>query len=134
MKVLTIAIITLLVSTGFLSCKKDSSKPSSSSPAIAGRFDGKYGFDSETPDNDYTLNIRADGVIQEIGQASGKPTGQGTWQLNGNTLTATYKMLFSPYNQYSIVATFDAATGKLTGTWGYDNSGTDGGKLDMTKN
>jgi hypothetical protein len=133
MKVLTIAIITLVVSTAFLACKKDSSKPSTS-PAIAGVYDGKYGFDTETPGNDYTLNVRADGVIQEIGQSSGHATGQGTWQLNGNTLTATYKMLFSPYNQYSIVATFDAATGKLTGTWGYDNNGTDGGKIDMKKN
>jgi hypothetical protein len=132
MKVLTIAIITLVVSTAFLACKKDSSKPST--PAVAGIYDGKYGFDTETPDNDYTLNIRADGVIQEIGQSSGNPTGQGTWQLNGNTLTATYKMLFSPYNQYSVIATFDAATGKLTGTWGYDNSGTDGGKIDMKRN
>jgi hypothetical protein len=133
MKVLTLAIITLVVSSAFLACKKDSSKPSTT-PAIAGLYDGKYGFDNETPDSDYTLNITANGVIEEIGQSSGKPTGQGTWQLNGNTLTATYKMLFSPYNQYSIVATFDAAKGKLTGTWGYDNSGTDGGKIDMAKN
>ncbi len=133
MKVLKIAIIALAVSTGFLACKKDSATPLPTQ-AVAGRYDGKFGFDNETPDNDYTLNIKSDGVIQEIGQSSGNPTGQGTWKLNGNTLSATYKMLFAPYNQYSLVATFDAKTGKLTGTWGYDNSATDGGKLDMTKN
>ena len=132
MKVLKAAIVALLFSTTFLACKKDSSSPSSS-PSVAGKYVGTYGFDDETPNLFYSLNIRADGVIQEIGESSGVPTGEGTWQLNGNTLTATYTMLFEPYNKYSIVAIFDEGKGTLTGTWGYDNNGTDGGKMAMSK-
>ena len=43
-------------------------------------------------------------------------------------------MLFEPYNEYSVVATFDAASQSLKGTWGYDGDGTDGGKMEMDKN
>lgn len=130
MKVLKAAIIAVVVSTSFLACKKDSSKPA---PSVAGKYVGAYGFDNENPSYFYSLNIRADGVIQEIGESSGSPTGEGTWQMNGNTLTATYTMLFEPYNKYSVIATFDEGKGTLTGTWGYDSNGSDGGKMAISK-
>jgi hypothetical protein len=42
-------------------------------------------------------------------------------------------MLFSPFNKYSVSGTYDPATKKMTGTWGYDNNPSDGGKMDMAK-
>jgi len=130
MKILKIALFALLFTTAFIACKKDNDHASA---PVEGLFVGKYGFGNESPDTEYKLNVKPGGVFQEIGVNSGAPTGQGNWQFNGNTLTATYTMLFSPYNKYSVSATFNSSTGKLVGTWGYDNNPSDGGKIDMTK-
>ena len=53
--------------------------------------------------------------------------------MTGNKLTASYTMNFAPFDKYSIVATFTAATGKLVGTWGGEHDPADGGKIDMTR-
>jgi len=48
--------------------------------------------------------------------------------MNGSTLTASYAITFAPFTKYSIVVTFNAASGKLVGTWGGEHDPTDGGK------
>ncbi len=137
MKLLKNFAIALMLGTAFVACKKDSDStsapPSSSSTGIEGKYSGQYGFEGEGLTDPFIINIKTGGVFQEIGTHSGAPTGQGTWQLNGNKLTANYKMLFSPYNEYSVALTYDAATKKLTGTWGFDKSATDGGPVDVKK-
>jgi hypothetical protein len=130
MKLLTNTIIALLISATFFACKKDASPAPSAS--VEGLFMGKYGFGNDVPDAKYTLRLKAGGIIQEIGQSSGNPTGQGTYVLNGNKLTADYKMLFAPYNDYFIVATYDAAAGTISGTWAYTKGGSDGGKFTVS--
>ena len=129
---LKIMTIMLLAGITFVSCNKDNDDVEKPTTA-EGLYSGKYGFGNDVPDNDYKLNFKAGGVLQEIGISSGSVTGQGTWQMNGNTITGKYTMLFSPFNVYSVSGTFDAATKKITGTWGYDNSATDGGKMEMTR-
>ena len=124
-------VVAALIVFSFASCKKDKDVPASVS--VEGMYAGKYGFDNDAPDTDQKYNIKPGGVFQEIGVNSGAVVGEGTWQINGNNFTATYTIVWSPFNVYSVSATFDPATGKLTGTWGYDNSPTDGGKIDMTK-
>ncbi|MEP7107371.1 MAG: hypothetical protein ABI760_05300 [Ferruginibacter sp.] len=123
----------MIFATLFASCKKDDVDPPPAKVTVEGLYAGKYGFDNEVPDNDQKYKIKAGGIFQEISIHNGSVVGQGTWLLNGNTLTATYTMVFSPYNKYSISASFNAVTNKLTGTWGSDNNATDGGKIDMTK-
>jgi len=131
-KFLRIMTVILLVGITFVSCKKDHVDPPATFP-VEGIYTGKYGFDNDVPAEDQKYNIKAGGIFQEIGTNSGAVVGQGTWQMNGNTLTATYSIVWSPFSTYSISATFDPATGKLMGTWGYDNSSSDGGKIDMIK-
>jgi len=70
-------------------------------------------------------------VIQEL-NSSGAAKGEGSWTLQGNTLKGTYNMLFSPYNEYSVIVTIDGS-GAMVGTWGFDKNGSDGGKVSMTK-
>ncbi len=131
-KFLRVVTIMLLATFTFVSCKKDNDvKPAASS--VEGMYSGKSGFGNDVPSEDQKYNIKAGGVFQEIGTNSGAVIGQGTWQMNGNTLTATYSIVWSPFSTYSVSATFDPATGKLTGTWGYDNNSSDGGKIDMNK-
>ena len=134
MKLLNLAIFATL-STLFIACSKDDANPAPapSTATVDGVYTGKYGFGNESPDNNYTLKFSSSGTIQEIGQSSGNPTGQGTYTLNGNHLSASYKMLFSPYNDYFIEATYDPTTKTLTGTWGYTAGGTDGGKFSVHK-
>src|SRR5687767_10050316 len=126
---LKIIAIILLTSSSFISCKKDHvDQPAAVS--VEGVYTGKYGFGNDVPDTDQKYNIKAGGVFQEIGTNSGIVVGEGTWQMNGNTLTATYSIVWSPFSTYSINAIFDGATGKLTGTWGNDNNSSDGGKIE----
>jgi len=134
MKLLKIFSIALLLGTTFMACKKDShSTTPAPSNSIEGKYTGKYGFEDEGLVDPFILVIKPGAVFQEIGVHSGAPTGQGTWQLNGSKFTANYKMLFSPYNEYSVALTYDAANKKLKGTWGFDKSTTDGGPLEVTK-
>ena len=131
-KFLRLMTIVLFAGLTFVSCKKDNDVEPAALP-VEGQYAGKYGFGNDVPGDDQKYNIKAGGVFQEIGVNSGAVVGQGTWKMNGNTLTATYTIVWSPFSTYSISATFDPATGKLTGTWGYDNNTSDGGKIDMTK-
>lgn len=131
MRIFKTAIIALSIATAFVACKKEKTDAPDQTQEVVGTYSGKYGFGSDTPDTDMKIRILAGGVFQEIGVNSGAVTGEGTWQLNGNTLTATYTMQFAPFNKYSISATIDPASHKLVGTWGYDDNPADGGKLDM---
>lgn len=132
MKLLNFTIITLLAVFS-ASCNKndDSSKPVPAS--VSGVFDGKYGFENEAPDAAYTLNFKGDGTIEELGQSSGNPTGRGTYTLKGNHISAKYKMLFTPFNDYFIEATYDSGKQTIDGTWGYEPGGTDGGLFSVKK-
>lgn len=132
MKKVKMALIALVIATGFAACNKDSDDEVISSP-VEGSYAGKYGFGTDAPDLDFKFKVSPGGIFQEISTSTGNVKGQGTWTLNGNTLTATYTMLFSPFNKYSVSGTYDPATKKITGTWGYDNNPSDGGKMEMAK-
>ena len=132
MKKVKLAILALAMTTGFVACNKDSDDEVISSP-VEGTYVGKYGFGNDAPDLDFIFKVSPGGVFEEISASTGNAKGQGTWSVNGNTLTATYTMLFSPFSKYSVSGTYDPATKKMTGTWGYDNNPSDGGMMDMAK-
>ena len=134
MKFLKSAAMILLLSITFIACDKDNddSKPNGNSSKFIGKWVGTYGFGSSNSDDYFALNIKSNGDIQEIGEHSGAATGQGTWKMEGNTLVGDYKMLWSPFNQYGVRVTINAA-GKMEGTWGSDGSTTDGGKVLLIK-
>ncbi|HET9431593.1 MAG TPA: hypothetical protein VFO70_10480 [Chitinophagaceae bacterium] len=127
------AALLLLTAITFVSCQKDNDDPIPATASVEGLYIGKYGFDNDAPDTDYKLNFKAGGILQEIGPNSGSVVGQGTWQVSGNTVTGVYVVPFPPNNKYSISASFNPTTKKLTGTWGYDENPADGGKFEMTK-
>lgn len=133
MKILKLALIALVFTSTFAACKKDHDQSTQSNPTMQGVYAGKFGYGVDTPDEDFKFAIKANGVFQELSVNNGNATGQGTYTMNGNSFTATYNMLWAPYNKYSVAGTFNPSTGKIVGTWGYDNSTTDGGKIDMAK-
>ena len=124
----------LLLASAFTACKKDKDSASSNhdDQKYFGKWVGTYGFDNDIPGYFFSLNIKSNGTIQEL-KSNGDPNGEGTWKMEGSTLKGTYKMLFSPYNEYSVVATVNSSTGKIEGTWGYDDDGADGGKIVLSK-
>ena len=134
MRILKNFIIALVAATAIVACNKEKSDPQPQPASeVVGKYDGLYGFGDDLPDAEMKIEIKPGGVFQEIGANSGAPTGEGTWQLNGHTLTATYTMLYAPFTKYSINATFNPDTKELGGTWGWDNNPSDGGKLIMHK-
>jgi hypothetical protein len=134
MKFMKFSVMALTMAITFFSCKKDSDSVAKNTPTpgIEGKWIGKYGFGNETPGIFYSFNIKPGGVIEELNK-SGYSKGSGTWNLNGTTFTATYQWGAPYYSFYSVSATYNEATHKLTGTWGYDNSATDGGLWEQTK-
>jgi hypothetical protein len=132
MKFLKLPILALFLSAVFFSCKKDSDSVPQPAPGIAGDWIGKYGFGNETPAIYFRFNIKSNGEIEEL-NSSGNSKGGGTWNLNGTTFTATYQWKAPLNTKYKVAATYDAATNKLSGTWGYDNNATNGGLWEQTK-
>jgi hypothetical protein len=135
MKFLRFGIVALLLSTALFSCKKDNNddfKPTNGNTAIEGKWVGTYGFGLDAPTIYYCLNVKEGGVIEEL-NSSGVSKGSGTWSLNGNVFTAKYQWKAPLLTKYSVTATFNPASGKLVGTWGYDDNATNGGKWEQTK-
>ena len=128
MKFVKFAVIALLMPVIFVSCKKDNDTVL----PVEGTWNGLYGFGIDPPSISYKLNIKHDGTIEEL-STSGNVKGSGTWSFSGNTLTGHYQWKAPMSTVFSIIATYDPATNKLTGTWGYDNDPTDGGKWESTK-
>lgn len=128
-------IVALFLSTAIFSCKKDDNDnfTSPSNTAIEGKWVGKYGYQNEAPSIYYCLNVKPGGIIEELNSSGVSKCISGTWSLNGNTFTAKYQWKAPLNTTFSVVATFDPSTGKLVGTWGYDNNATNGGKWENSK-
>lgn len=132
MKHLQFIFLFVLGATVFTACKKEKNEPQVSSGDVAATYEGKYGTGNNTPTAFFSFNAKADGVLEELTN-TGSLKGKGVWSISGNTFQGTTHDIFPVTNFYSYRATYDAATKKLTGTWGYGNSETDGGQWYMTK-
>lgn len=131
MKFLKSLALILLASVIFTACKKDKNDAALAAPFI-GKWTGSYGFNGDAPAYFFSLQIKSDGVIQEL-NSSGVAKGEGQWTIQGKTLKGTYKMLFSPYNEYAVSAVINASTGKMEGSWGFDKNAENGGKILLAK-
>lgn len=126
------ALVLLVVSSIFVSCKKDDVAINQGPTTIVGKWVGEYGYDSEDPSHYYCFNIKSDGTIQEL-RKSGDVLGSGTWTLVGSAFNATITW-DPPYSSiFMVTAYFDENTGELYGAWGYEPSDTDGGEWYLNK-
>jgi hypothetical protein len=130
MKFVKFAILALLLPVIFFSCSKDNNHDVAL--PVEGSWNGLYGYDNDPPFISYKLNVKHGGVIEEL-NVSGNVKGSGNWNLSGNTFTGHYQWKAPMNTVFSITATYDPATKKLTGTWGFDDSSTDGGKWEAIK-
>jgi hypothetical protein len=123
-------VLTMLVLTTLLGCRKDDPAPVQES--ISGVFEGKYGNGTKTPDFFWGFEIKPGGVINELNSA-GEKIGDGIWTKSGDKFLATYHN-DTPYNAtYSLKAVYSTSEHTLTGTWGFGNNDSDGGTFRLTR-
>jgi len=127
MKKLKLAVIFFVFTAALISCKKDTI--TLTPEQVTGTYAGFRGFESENPGIDCSFSILAGAVFHELSPGTEIITGEGTWQLNGNTLTAYYHQSEIPGHSYSISGTINGSS--FTGTWGFGNSKNNGGRLEM---
>lgn len=131
MKSLKIIFLYIIGVSLFTSCEKDKDTANIPPSAVQGTYKGKYGTGNNSPSSFYSLNIKSNGVLEEL-SSGGAVLGVGSWTISGNTFKGTYLTVL-PAAGYSVKATLDLATNRLTGTWGYGSSDSDGGKWFMIK-
>lgn len=126
-----VALVLLFTAT-LTACKKDKTEMVYSTSPIEGKWAGKRGDGNQTPDYDFRFTIKSGGVIDNT-NASGAVKGSGTWTLNGTIFTANYQFVAPLLTKYMIKGTYDAATGKITGVWGFDDGQYDEGTWYLSK-
>jgi len=132
MKQLTFSILALIATSLFFACKKDNTvEPPKPTAGIAGVWVGEYDYYDSEQAYFYSFEIKADGTMREISYTH-EVAGEGTWTLTGNVFNATYKSTGAAGKIYSVKATYDANTKKLSGSWGKGDK-TDTGDWYMTR-
>lgn len=126
MKHLRSVSLALLLMATIVACKKDS-EPAAFT--IVGKWVGAIGQDANPPSGYYAINIKSNGTIERI-DADGDVNATGTWELEGNELTAIYT--YPGSTVVFIDATVDKSQNKLTGNW--ENSGDEEGTFYATRN
>ncbi|MFT3682615.1 MAG: hypothetical protein QM791_20330 [Ferruginibacter sp.] len=138
MKNLKMMLLFIAFSTAVVSCKKDEvpstpSTPDSGSNPVAGRWIGKFGFETESPDTYYSFSLKSNGTMEEL-NSSNEKIGEGTWTLVGTVFTAKHHYTGGNGTSFTDVATYNAQTKTFSnGTWGYSNNTSNGGKWFMSK-
>lgn len=130
MKISKWIMAVLIATTTFVSCSKDNGDDNNTN--IEGDWVGTYSDASTNATFDYRLRIKPNGEVQELNSA-GTVIGTGGWELDNtnNVFMAEYE--WTNGQDFSIIADFLKQDGKLIGSWGYDNSNSDGGTFELQK-
>ncbi|WP_407526135.1 hypothetical protein PDL71_04880 [Lacibacter sp. MH-610] len=133
MKHLFTGFACLLITCCFISCKKEKECPVPDAPSMVGFWQGKYGGSTVYPTSGYAALFRSNGTVRIYDGTDTATAGkaEGTYNVSGNTVTATYN--YSPSIQYSISATVDSKFTFLEGTYGSGTNTTNGGRWFMNK-
>ena len=132
MKLLKIVFLFALGLGVFTSCKKDKDPVTVPSSQFSGKYEGKYGTGNNTPIVFFSFNIKQNGTLEELDE-TGQIIGTGIWTLDGNIFEASSHYVSPATNVFALIASYDASSKKLAGTWGYGDNDKDGGKWNMTK-
>jgi hypothetical protein len=108
----------ILVSLGFVSCKKDKDEPAFT---ITGLWEGKLGTGTEAPDSYFALNLKGNGVVERVNGA-GNVSATGTYQVTGDVIEGNYH--FSSGTDVDFTATINKSQQKITGSWINDGNET----------
>lgn len=116
----------VIASATLVSCSKDDD-----AKGIAGTWEGKWGFDEDTPTYYEKWEMKKNGemkVYDDDGLYA-----EGTFTVDGLNFTATYTPVGKNYS-YIFTGLYHDELGEITGNWGEAPSTTDGGTFEMYKN
>jgi hypothetical protein len=99
-------------------------------PVVTGIWKGTWGYGDNSTTNFLSYQLNNDGTMLLLSQV-GATEARGTYTFGNNILTASYSYLGG--GAIAASGVYDPSTGKLTGTWGHNNSATDGGKWVLIK-
>ena len=115
------------------SCKKKTDTPINN----VGSYVGTYDFTGDNIPFSISFNLKADNTVDVIAFNSATQqnvNGSGTYTLSANnTFEASITTTGNVISAQSFTGTFDPTTNKLTGTWGFTPSKTNGGTWVLTK-
>jgi hypothetical protein len=124
--------VVLLVS----SCSKDddnNNNPNNQNVVGTWNGTGQYGTGGGNPTYAFTLNFKADGTVDIVGNNSvGIDNATGTWQMVADSVKATYKYAASSAI-YRLSAKYTAGASVMTGTIGLDPVTSGQGIFTVTK-
>ena len=131
--ILTFTYLVLGLAILIFSCKKKNDTPIT----YVGTSVGTYDFTSDAIPFYLSFNLKVDNTVDVIAFNSASQqnvTGSGIYTLSANkafdaSITTTGNII----SAQSFTGTFDPASGKLSGTWGFTPSKTNGGTWTMTK-
>ena len=115
-----------LILFGLMSCQKDEGNS-----AMAGKWEGFWGFDLDTPDVYERWEMKANGTMG-VYNGSGTLIATGSWQVNGFNFDAEYTTVTS-HHTYLFEGLYSDVAGEITGNWGQKPSSTNGGTFEMLK-
>jgi hypothetical protein len=121
MKFVKAAIVALLITAAFASCKKDDVEAPFT---IEGVWDGETGNGGQ-----FAINVKPGGVLERLNYADAV-VATGNWQLNGNTLTGDYYFPSSD-TEVTFSAEINSNQRTLSGTW--SNNGGEVGTMTASK-
>lgn len=120
----TLFLLTLVVA-GLSSCHKDEADN-----GISGTWEGKWGFDEETPTYYERWEMNKNGDLRAYDD-DGDLYAEGHWEVDGIEFTATYTSVND--NEYSFYGLYHDQLKEIVGTWGATPSHTNGGNFEMYK-
>ena len=107
-------VMTVMV-IGLNSCQKDNALKS-----IAGTWEGKWGYYTQTPSNYEKWTMEEGGDLNAYLQ-DGTLYAVGTWDENGGEIEVHYTVLDEPYN-LTFQGMYDENEDEITGNWNDDDS------------
>ena len=127
MKIFKSVLLLAIAVVAFSSCGKDDA----AAKGVEGTWEGKWGFDEETPTN-YEMWVIEKGGDVTVYDTDGDVDGSGRWSLEG----LNFEMEYTPEgsdNTDSYFGLYHDQLNEIIGTWGKKPSHTNGGSFEMYK-
>ena len=114
MKFLKFTFVMTVMVIGLNSCQKDDEPKS-----VAGTWEGKWGYYTETPSNYEKWDMEEGGDLSVVYQ-DGTLYAVGSWDQDGGEIEVHYTVLDETYS-YTFKGTYDEDDDEITGNWTNDN-------------
>jgi hypothetical protein len=128
MKTIRVVLTALLLTSGMMACKKESTGISKN---IEGAYLGKWGDVGGPVHSFFKLQLKSNGKLVRLNEA-GEVTANGFYTLSGINFEGSYTHT-SNGEKHSVAGLYTDFDGVIVGTWGYGSSKANGGIFELKK-